>query len=274
MLPILFHIGPIPIYGYGLSLALGFMAGILLAQHDAKHFNIPEKKLESLFPAVIIFGALGARLFHAVIERPSHFIKYPLDFFKLWDGGVTFYGGLIFAVLTAWYFAKKNKIKPLALIDFLMPYVALGQVFGRIGCFLAGCCYGLPTDLPWGIAATNPLSATTPLGVALHPTQLYQVLWNLLTFIILYRTAWRKKFIGQSLLLYGIIYPLGRGIIEIFRGDSIRGFIIDGVLSTSQGISIVILISCLAIYIKMTKKAALENTTKNTIKNKTKKQGK
>jgi phosphatidylglycerol---prolipoprotein diacylglyceryl transferase len=262
MLPILFHIGPLPIYGYGLALAVGFMTGILLAQHDAKYFNIPEKKLESLFPSIIIFGAFGARLFHAVIERPGYFMRHPLDFFKLWDGGVTFYGGLIFSILAAWYFAKKNKINFLNLIDFLIPYVALGQVFGRIGCFLAGCCYGLPTDLPWGIAVTNPLSATTPLGVPLHPTQLYQVLWNLLTFIILYRTSFRKKFVGQSLLLYGIIYPIGRIIIEIFRGDSIRGFIIDGVLSTSQGLSLVILTVSIILYIRMHRKVSIHNPVK------------
>ncbi len=262
MLPILFHVGPIPIYGYGLSLAIGFMVSILLAQRDAKHFNIPENKLETLFPVIIISAALGARLFHAVIERPAYFIKNPLDFFKLWDGGVTFYGGLIVAIIAIWYFARKNKINFLNLTDFLIPYVALGQVFGRIGCFLAGCCYGIPTDLPWGIAATNPLSATTPLGIPLHPTQLYQMLWNLLTFIILYRTAWRKKFQGQCLLLYGMIYSLGRIIIEVFRGDTIRGFIIDDVVSTSQGISIIILTTCLIIYIKIIRKSAAEKSKK------------
>ena len=249
MYPILFHIGPIPIYGYGFMLATGFIVCMYLAQRDAKHFNIPAEKLADLFPLIILSGAIGARLFHVIVERPSYFMQHPLDIFKLWDGGVTFYGGLMLAIFVSWLYCRKHRISTLALYDFLIPYVALGEVFGRTGCFLAGCCHGVPTDLPWGIAVTNPLSVTRPLGIPLHPTQLYQVAWNLLTFIILYRTAFRKKFIGQELLLYGILYPIGRSVIEIFRGDEVRGYIIEGVITTSQGISIVIFTTCVTIYI-------------------------
>lgn len=249
MHPILFHIGPIPIYGYGFMLATGFVVCMYLAQRDSKYFNISAQKLADLFPLIILSGAIGARLFHVLVERPTYFYEHPLDVFKLWDGGVTFYGGLILAIIVAWIYCKKHKINVLALFDFLIPYVALGEVFGRMGCFLAGCCHGVPTDLPWGIAITNPDSVTRPLGIPLHPTQLYQIAWNILTFIIVYRTSWRKKFIGQSLLMYGIMYPIGRSIIEIFRGDSIRGYIIDGVITTSQGISIVIFVTCISIFI-------------------------
>jgi phosphatidylglycerol:prolipoprotein diacylglycerol transferase len=249
MYPVLLHIGPIPIYGYGFMLALGFIACMFLAQRDAKHFNIPPEKLTDLFPLLILAGAVGARLFHVVIERPSYFMQNPIDIFKLWDGGVTFYGGVMFALLLAWMFARRNRMSALYLFDFLVPYLALGEVFGRLGCFLAGCCHGVPTDLPWGIAITNTMSVTRPLGIPLHPTQLYQVAWNLLTFIILYKNSFRKKFTGQSLLLYGILYPIGRSVIEIFRGDEVRGYIIEGVITTSQGISILIFSACVTIYI-------------------------
>ncbi len=249
MCPILFKLGPIPIYGYGLMLALGFLAAMYMAQRDAKKFNMPEEKLASVFPWIIVAGAFGARFFHAIVERPLYFWEHPIEIFYFWDGGVTFYGGLIGGVLVIWLFSRKNKIPFVQVGDFLIVYVALGQVFGRLGCFLAGCCHGVPTDEPWGITITNPESITRPLGIPLHPTQLYQALVNLITFIILYKVSRHKKFNGQMLLIYGLTYPLGRAIVEIFRGDSIRGFIIDGIISTSQGISIVIFIVCLAIYI-------------------------
>jgi len=230
-------------------LAIGFLLAMFLAQKDAKKFNIPEDKLSSLFPWIIVAGAFGARLFHAIVERPAYFLEHPIEVFYFWDGGVTFYGGLIGGVLVVWLFARKNKIPFVHMADFLIVYTALGQVFGRLGCFLAGCCHGVPTDMPWGVAVTNPDSITRPLGIPLHPTQLYQVLVNLITFLILYKVSRNKKFNGQLLLIYGLTYPLGRSIVEMFRGDSIRGYIIDGILTTSQGISLVIFFSCLTIYL-------------------------
>ncbi len=249
MFPTLFHIGPVPIHGYGLMLAVGFLLAMYLAQRESKYFDIPEKKLADLFPWIIVAGAGGARLFHVIVERPAYFWSHPLDIFKLWDGGVTFYGGLVGGILAVYIFSRRNKIPFIKIGDFLITYVALGQVFGRLGCFLAGCCYGVPTDLPWGIAITNPNSVTRPLGIALHPTQLYQALVNLITFIILYRMSWRKKFQGQILLIYGLTFPVGRTIVEFFRGDEIRGYIIPDVITTSQGISILIFVPCLIIYI-------------------------
>lgn len=248
MYPILFKLGPLPIPGYGTALMIGFLISMYLAERDSHKFGIPKDKLSDLFPRIIIGAILGARLFHVFFERPNFFLQNPLDIFKLWDGGVTFYGGLIVCILVVLHFSKKNKVSMLNLSDFLITYVALGQVFGRIGCFLAGCCHGIPTNLPWGITVTNINSVTTPLGVPLHPTQLYQSLWNLLTFLILYRNAKKKRFVGENLLLYGIIYPIGRFIVEIFRGDEGRGYIV-GNLSTSQGISLILFVICLSIYI-------------------------
>ncbi|MBN1115177.1 MAG: prolipoprotein diacylglyceryl transferase [Oligoflexia bacterium] len=250
MLPTIIRIGPIPIRGYGLMLAIGFMLAMYLAQKKASKFGFDPEKLSVLFPSIIIWAAIGARLFHTFIEMPSYYFHHPVDIFKFWDGGVTYYGGLIGGILTTYLFCKKHKVSMLKLADFLITYVALGQIFGRLGCTLAGCCHGIPCDLPWAYAITNPESVTRPLGVPLHPTQLYQATWNLFTFILLYRNAERSKFAGENLLLYGIVYPIGRSIIEIFRGDSVRGYIIDGVLTTSQGISLVVFIVCVSIYLR------------------------
>jgi phosphatidylglycerol---prolipoprotein diacylglyceryl transferase len=250
MCPILLRIGPLKIPGYGFMLAMGFLLSMYLAQRDAKKYNIiDEQKLANLFPFLIIAAAVGARLFHAIVERPAYFWDHPIDFFKVWDGGVTFYGGFIAALLAGYYYCRKHNLNMLKLYDFLIAYVPLGQTFGRLGCFLAGCCHGIPTSLPWGITITNPESVTRPLGVPLHPTQLYQALWNFMTFIIVYRGSRNRRFTGQNLLLFGMIFPVGRTIIEFFRGDEVRGYIINGVMTTSQGISLLIFVPCLTIYI-------------------------
>lgn len=254
MLPVLFHIGSRPIYSFGLLTATGILVALILIQKDAKHFKISEAKLGSILTLIIITGLFGSRLFYVLISKPLFFIEHPLEFFKFWNGGMVFYGGLLFCIIAVWFFAKKNKMSFLDLVDFLIPYLPLAHIFGRIGCFLNGCCYGLPTDLPWGISVTNTQSVTRPLGVPLHPTQLYEAMLNLIIFIILYRTGRRKKFKGQCVLLYGMLYPVGRSIIEIFRGDTERGFIISGIISTSQGISILIFVMCLIIYLKTIKK--------------------
>ncbi len=244
MCPTILWIGPVPIRGYGLMLAIGFLLAVSLAQKNSKKFGIEPKIVADIFPWLIVSAALGSRLFHVVVERPMFFLEHPLDILKFWEGGVTYYGGLFGAIIALYFFCKKHKMSLLNLFDFLITYVALGQVFGRLGCFLAGCCHGIPTDLPWGIAITNPESVTRPLGMALHPTQLYQSFWNLLTFLILYFAAKHKKFTGENILIYGIVYSIGRSIIEIYRGDSVRGFIIDGYITTSQGISIVLITIC------------------------------
>jgi phosphatidylglycerol:prolipoprotein diacylglycerol transferase len=170
MLPVLFHIGSIPVHSFGLLVAVGLLVALILAQNDARYLKISDKKLNNLFILILIAGLFGSRFLYLIISQPSYFIAKPLEFFKLWNGGMVFYGGFLFSIIAVWYFSKKNKINFLDLMDFLIPYLPLAHVFGRIGCFLNGCCYGLPTDLPWGIAITNAQSVTKPLGVPLHPT--------------------------------------------------------------------------------------------------------
>lgn len=250
MRPILFHIGPIPIYGYGFMLALGFLISFYIALKKTKEFGLKEKDLNDLFPVIIISAALGARLFHAVFERPDFFIAHPLSFFRFWDGGLTFYGGLIVAVIAAWIFTRKRKINMLNLSDFIIILLPLGQTFGRFGCTLAGCCHGVPTNMPWGIAINNPHSITRPLGIPLHPTQLYQASLNFIVFLLIFRNGSKRAYKGKNLLLYGIYYPIARIFVEIFRGDAERGFVFGNV-STSQFISGILFVISISIFIYM-----------------------
>ncbi|MBF0361345.1 MAG: prolipoprotein diacylglyceryl transferase [Oligoflexia bacterium] len=247
MYPILMKIGPITIHGYGSFLALGFFLCMLLALRDNKKYNLNynDQMLRNLFLWIVIASAIGARLFHVLIEKPSFYFDNPMAIIKVWDnGGVTFYGGFIAAIIGSYLYCRKHKWSMFLLSDYLIVYVPLGQTFARIGCFLSGCCYGIPTNLPWGIAIHNPASSTLPLHVSLHPTQLYQAFWNLLTFIIIYRNAFNKekRTPGDNIILFGLIYPIGRIVIEFFRGDEVRGYVISNLLTVGQFISLIILI--------------------------------
>ena len=140
------------------------------------------------------------------------------------------------------YFARKHRLNVWRVFDVLIPGVTLAHAFGRVGCLGAGCCYGRPTGANWGVKLHSDLVSEPLRGVFLHPTQIYEALGLFLLFLGLLWTFKSRKFDGQVILTYFFAYPMIRSTIEIFRGDLIRGFVIDGVLSTSQFISILFLL--------------------------------
>lgn len=235
MHPILFQLGPVTIYAYGVAIATAFFVGISLASKRAQKEGLDAQKVIDLCFYLLIAAIVGSRVLYVGINF-SYFIKNPLDVFKLWQGGLVFYGGLIAAVIVAFFYLKKNQLPAWRTVDILVPSLALGQAIGRWGCFLAGCCYGKPTGLPWGITFSDPASLA-PLHVHLHPTQLYSSLFNLAVFFTLLQIHKTKKFHGQVFWAYLLLYSTGRFIIEFFRGDE-RGFLFEGILSTSQFIGI------------------------------------
>mgnify|MGYP003975143521 FL=1 len=168
---------------------------------------------------------------------PASYLEDPLEIFRLWNGGLVFYGGFFFALFTAVFFIKKNNMPFWRTADILAPSFPLAQFLGRIGCFFAGCCYGRVCDLPWAITFNHPDSLANPLGVPLHPTQLYSSLNNLFIFVILFLLSRRKKFDGQVFWTYNLIYGITRSIIEIYR-DDFRGEEIFGIFSMSQAIGL------------------------------------
>ena len=166
-----------------------------------------------------------------------------------WKGGLVFYGGLLASVIFAWYYINKHQLPLWKLADVLAPSLALGQAIGRWGCFFAGCCYGIRTDVPWAITFSDPKSLA-PLDVALHPTQIYLSLNSLIIFGILLFLRKHKSFDGQVFWAYGILYSIGRFIIEYFRGDD-RGFAVQNFLSTSQFIGIFILLFSITMWMRL-----------------------
>jgi len=235
MFPILIEFGFFKIFTYGLLVATGFLVAILLASSRAEKEGLDSQKVLDLCFYVMVSALLGARLLYVIVEY-RYFLDSPLEIFKFWKGGLVFYGGLILGVLISLWYLKHNQMPMWKTADLLAPSIALGQLIGRWGCFFAGCCFGRKTDVAWGITFTDPRSLA-PLEISLHPTQVYLSLNAVFIFIFLMWLGKRKVFDGQILWSYGILYSIGRFLIEYFRGDD-RGFPVEQVLSTSQFVGV------------------------------------
>jgi phosphatidylglycerol:prolipoprotein diacylglycerol transferase len=239
MYPILIEFGFFKIFTYGLLVATGFLVAILLASSRAEKEGLDSQKVLDLCFYVMVSALLGARLLYVIVEY-RYFLASPLEIFKFWKGGLVFYGGLILGVLISLWYLKRSQMPMWKTADLLAPSIALGQSIGRWGCFFAGCCYGKKTDVAWGITFTDPRSLA-PFGISLHPTQVYLSLNAVLIFMFLMWLSKRKVFDGQILWSYGILYSIGRFVIEYFRGDD-RGFAVEQILSTSQFVGVFIFI--------------------------------
>ena len=237
MYPILFRLGPLTIYSYGVMSALAFLVGILLALRQAKKEGISPEIILDLAFWILISGLIGARIVYVMVNFKGY-LQNPLEIIMYQKGGLVFYGGFIAAVIVGILFLKRKHLEVWKIVDIVAPSVALGHSIGRIGCFLNGCCYGREASPPWGIKFP-PESPAGMTGYPVIPTQLYSALSLLIIFFILRSKRRKKKFTGEIFWLYLVLYPLFRFFLEILRGDP-RGHIFF--LSTSQFLSIFIFI--------------------------------
>lgn len=252
MHPILFKIGPITIYTYGFLVAAGFLLGLTLAIRQAKKEGIPHNKVVDLGFYLLISALIGSRLFFIFINY-EYYLKNPLSILKIWEGGLVFYGGLMFAVPTAIWYIKKNKLNIWLTGDIFAPSIAIGHAIGRLGCFFAGCCYGRSAEnVPWAVIFTDPASLA-PINVKLHPTQLYESAGEFINFLLLVILRKYKSFNGQLFISYLVFYSILRFIVEFFRGDVQRGLIIYNI-SISQGISMLMFFIAIVGFFTLRKK--------------------
>jgi phosphatidylglycerol:prolipoprotein diacylglycerol transferase len=263
MHPILYvlHFGSVevPLHTYGFLIAIGFLTGIFTVRKLAVKSGMNPDLISDLAFWLLMWGFLGARILF-VITRFSEFAEHPEDIVKVWEGGLVFFGGLIAATAYAIFYFIKHKLSPWRMIDVLSPGLVVAHAFGRLGCLSAGCCYGRPTDVPWGIRLQSDLVDESLRGIPVHPTQLYESTSLFILYFGMLYIFKHKKFDGQVGLTYFMLYPIIRSIIEIYRGDSIRGFVIDGILSTSQFISILVFAGALGVLLyrmKQTHRAKL-----------------
>ena len=259
MYPILLEFGFFKIFTYGLLVATGFLAAILFASSRAEKEGLEPQKILDLCFYVMVSSLLGARLLYVIVEY-KYFSTDPLEIFKFWKGGLVFYGGLILGVIASLWYLKRHQMSVWKTADLLAPSIALGQGIGRWGCLFAGCCYGVKTNVPWAVNFADPLSMA-PLGISLHPTQIYLSLNALFIFTVLMWLSKRKTFDGQILWSYGILYSVGRFVIEYFRGDD-RGFPVEQFLSTSQFVGVFIFVLSAFMLFTLCRKKLGENPTR------------
>ena len=254
MHPELFSIDNFTVHTYGFMIMLGALLSYLFITRSAKReLGIDPDKIQTLAIYVILSAFLGGKLFF-YFEDPKFYFHPPSNMLQDFRTGFVFYGSLLFAVPIAFWFFKKEKWPLWPMMDLLAITILIIHTSGRLGCFSAGCCYGLPTNAPWGISFTNELSQAEPLHTSLHPTQLYEAVFLGLLIIFLIMFKRHKRFEGQLFMIYLMVYSVGRGMIEIFRGDLRRGFIIEDFLSHSQLISLFIICFALWMYRKLRKK--------------------
>jgi phosphatidylglycerol---prolipoprotein diacylglyceryl transferase len=238
--PELFKVGPFTVYTYGVLLAASYLLGLRLAMWRAKKWGLDPNRVLDLGIYIIIAALVGAKLLLLVVDFDQ--FSNPRELLNLARLGGVFYGGLLLAVAVAFWYIHRHRLPFWTTCDVFAPGIALGHVTGRLGCLAAGCCYGKPTDLPWAIVFTNPLAAAnvgTPLGIPLHPTQIYEAGASLIILAILLATERRgRRFAGRTFWSYMFLYAVSRYIIEIYRGDP-RGTVF-GIISTSQFISVVL----------------------------------
>jgi phosphatidylglycerol:prolipoprotein diacylglycerol transferase len=251
--PVAFELGSLRIHWYGILIAIGFLLGTWTASRRGLRQGINPQHIADLAMWLLVGAIVGARALHVMSYWDTEFSGKPLwEIFKIQNGGLVFYGGLIGAALAGTIFVLWRKLPWFKTADALAPSIALGSVFGRMGCLMTGCCYGAKCDLPWAIHF--PADHDTQ-GVGVHPTQIYDSLANLLLYLGLAWVYRRKKFDGQVFGVFLIGYAILRSTVEIFRGDYQPGEFHAG-LTPAQLVSVIIVIIGVVLLAVLPRRAA------------------
>jgi phosphatidylglycerol:prolipoprotein diacylglycerol transferase len=239
--PTLFEVFGISIYGYGTMIAIGIISGILLLGHRAKRRGYDEDSMLNMAILAVFLGVVGGKLLYIITEL-NNIIEDP-SLLKDFGSGFVIYGSIIGGVLGVYMYSRKKQWKLFKVFDLVIPSLPLAQGFGRLGCFLAGCCYGKPTDSFLGV--TFKEGSLGPVDIHVYPTQVFSSIFDfaLAMFLLWYDRKERKD--GKVFSLYLIIYSIGRFTVEFIRNDP-RGNV--GILSTSQFISLFIVILGIVVF--------------------------
>jgi phosphatidylglycerol:prolipoprotein diacylglycerol transferase len=243
--PIFFHVGPVTLHTYGLMVALGFLLAYQIARIEFKRLGLfdpgpasANTRLEVTVWYIMIGALIGARAAYMALNGREEFFANPLSFFRVWEGGLVFYGGAIGGFLGLLIASRRWPGTLLKMTDAFAAPLLLGQAVGRLGCLAAGCCYGRPTDKPWGVTFTNP-DALGPLYEKLHPTQAYESLGAFVLCALALLISRRFPRIGLATVFYCIAYGIMRFFVEVWRGDDRGAFSVH--LSPSQSGSLILI---------------------------------
>lgn len=253
MHPIFFKIGSIEIRYYGVMIALAFIVAAIVGERESRRKGFAPGLVYDLLSYMLVAVIAGARLYYVLLSDPYWFITHPFEIIAVWKGGLSLHGGLIGGLIAGIWYCRKKGIAVWKFTDVLAPAIILGQAIGRIGCTLNGCCYGRETDLPWGVVYTDPHSSA-PLGIPLHPTQIYEVLLSLILFAGLWLGRKKTAFDGHLFLTYIMGYGVIRFFLEFFRGDSLLLF---DLVPVPHVMSIVIFLTGIGLYLYKNKTRSL-----------------
>jgi len=257
MYPILCKIGPFTLYSYGVGFAMAYATGTFIAARRAKKSGYDPGDVIDLSVVMFVSGLVIARLM-TLFENPGYYLAHPLKIFNVFEGGLVFYGALIGSVGSVFVFSHLKKLSGWRMLDFIAPGILFGHMWGRLGCFFGGCCYGVETDMWSGVVFGGGAG-----DVSRHPAQLYESIGNFVCFILLLHIEKRyKRFQGFTFCVYLILYGILRFMIEFVRGDE-RGAFLFGALSISQCISLVgITCALIIILVTLTRKNTLSRRKK------------
>ena len=242
MYPILFELPfvGLPLPTYGMLLAIAFLVVLKVSAVLARGSGLDPRDMVDVSFTIFLAGLVGAKLLLILLDLPAYLSDPRALLGTIRSAGV-FYGGLLLAIPAGIWMARRRNLPLWAVADIAAICLPVGLAIGRLGCFAAGCCYGTPTDLPWAVSFTDPVAAENtgvPLYELRHPTQIYLSL-NAAVLMVVLLWRWRhRRFEGQVFLWFLVLYGVTRSFWELFRGDALRGFLIPGVLSTSQSIGL------------------------------------
>ncbi|MGZ6123394.1 MAG: prolipoprotein diacylglyceryl transferase [Myxococcales bacterium] len=269
----------IPVHTYGILVAAGFLVAMSMAARGAERTGLNRDKVLDLSFGILVAAMVGSRILFIIVNWDDYAHDL-MGIFEFWKGGLVFYGGFIGAVLFSIWYMRRHDMSFLPYADVMAPTVAIGQALGRLGCFSAGCCWGAACDSHYLFAARFPpqslayqsqltthlISSGAPTTIPIHPTQLYESLGCALIFLFLTYWRSRKRFHGEMLALYLMLYAPLRALVEGFRGDEERGRVFNFLggwarhawwnLSTSELISIGIFAAGAAIWLTRSRRSA------------------
>jgi phosphatidylglycerol:prolipoprotein diacylglycerol transferase len=256
MHPILFQIDQFQIHTYGATGAIGFLLVAAIALYRGSALGVKPERTADLIFWTSIAAIVGSRVVY-LIQNPTHATTW-YDWVNIRTGGLVFYGAVIAALPVGSLLMKRFKMPFYAMWDVFATAIPIAHGISRLGCLAAGCCWGLKTDVPWSITFTNP-DSVAPLGVPMHPTQLYEAVYLFTVGLIVNLFYSRKQFDGQVMLLYLMLYAAGRTVLETFRGDETRGYFVESLfgdaLTYSQGVSICLALIALGVFLFGAKRA-------------------
>ncbi|MDA3918495.1 MAG: prolipoprotein diacylglyceryl transferase [Deltaproteobacteria bacterium] len=257
MHPVFLQIGPLTLRWYGIMIALACMAGLWIAKKEADRNQIAKGKIEDFFLIAMICAVAGARFYYIAFTQPALFWENPLSVLAIWEGGLAIHGAILGGLLAGFVYTRQQRISFWKFADTLAPSLILGQAIGRIGCFLNGDAHGYPTDRPWGMiySQQSPAGQMFP-GQTLHPTQLYEMVFNLVIFGVLWILRKKIKTMGNLFLLYIILYSSGRIFVEHFRADKL---IYLSNISAAQSIGVFGIFTALILMAVLGKRSLAQN---------------